>query len=137
MVDVKRVLWALLRAGSAAGLIAVAATATLGARPATRFRAPAALLGGSVLLLGLLGGVGGLMLVRWDVFFTGFHELFFPSGTWTFPYSETLIRLFPVRFWMDVALVIVGLLVLQGMAIGLGALLWFRTEVGRGRTAGA
>ncbi|MEJ2126169.1 MAG: hypothetical protein P8X84_01420 [Candidatus Bathyarchaeota archaeon] len=27
-----------------------------------------------------------------------FHQLFFTSGTWTFYTSDTLIRLFPMRF---------------------------------------
>jgi integral membrane protein (TIGR01906 family) len=126
MVDVKRALWGLLRAGALAGLVVVGGTAALGARPATRHRAAAALVGGSLLLLGLLITVGGLMVFQWQAFFTGFHELFFASGTWTFPYSDTLIRLFPIRFWMDVAVVIVGLLVIQAAAIGGGAYVWHR-----------
>jgi integral membrane protein (TIGR01906 family) len=127
MVDVKVVLWALLRIGSAAGLVAVAGTAALGARRSTRPRASAALVGGSVLVLGLLALVGGLMLAQWNVFFTGFHQVLFPAGTWTFAYSDTLIRLYPIRFWMDVAVVVVGLLVVQCVAIGAAALLWHRS----------
>ncbi len=124
MVDVKRVLWRLLGAGVAAGLAVVGGVAILTARARWRARAPVALLGGSLLTLGLLAGVGALMLTQWDVFFTGFHELFFPPGTWTFPYSDTLIRLYPVRFWQDVGGVIVGLLVAQAVAVGGIALLW-------------
>ncbi|MBN1178336.1 MAG: TIGR01906 family membrane protein [Anaerolineae bacterium] len=126
MVDVKRVLWILLRVGAAAGLVVVAGTAVLGSRPATRARAPVALMGGSFILLGLLAAIGGLMLASWNVFFVQFHELFFPPGTWTFAYSDTLIRLFPVRFWMDVAAVIVGVLVAQAAAIGGAAFVWWR-----------
>jgi len=33
--------------------------------------------------------------------FTWFHKLFFTSGTWQFYTSDTLIRLFPMRFWQD------------------------------------
>jgi integral membrane protein (TIGR01906 family) len=126
MVDVKKALWGLLRTGAVAGLIVAGGTAALGARPTTRPRAAAALVGGSLLLLGLLVTVGGLMVFQWQAFFTGFHELFFASGTWTFPYSDTLIRLFPIRFWMDVAAVIVGLLVVQAVVIGGGAFIWHR-----------
>ena len=128
MVDVKRVLWALLRIGAGAGLVVVGGTATLGACRPTRFRAPAALLGGSLLTLGGLVAVGGLMLFQWNVFFTSFHELFFPTDTWIFAYSDTLIRCFPVRFWMDVAMVIVGLLVAEAVVIGVGAILWHKSE---------
>jgi len=130
MVDVKRVLGWLLGAGAVAWLVVVGGTAALAARPATRRRAPAALLGGCILTMGLLVGVGALMLARWETFFTGFHELLFPPGTWVFPYSDTLIRLYPERFWMDVGAVVVGLLVAQVGIIGTGALLWRR--LGRG-----
>ena len=126
MVDVKRVFWGILWAGLAAGVVVVGGTAALAARPATRPRAPAALLGGSLLTFALLIGVGGLMLARWEVFFTGFHELLFPPGTWTFPTSDTLIRLFPERFWMDVGMTVVGSIVLQAAVFGGGALLWQR-----------
>jgi len=114
----------LLRAGLAAGLVVVLGAAALGVR--TRLYAPAALLGGSLLTAALLAVVGGLMLLRWELFFTGFHELFFAPGTWTFPYSDTLIRLYPEQFWADVGLVIVGLILLLAALVGGGALLWSR-----------
>jgi integral membrane protein (TIGR01906 family) len=50
-------------------------------------------------------------------FFTLFHELFFTGDTWLFEYSDTLIRLFPLRFWEDVFMW-VGLIVI-GSALGL------------------
>jgi integral membrane protein (TIGR01906 family) len=128
LVDVKRVLWIILGAAIGAGLIVAGSVAALSRRPETRFRAPMALLGGSLLTLGLLVGVGGLMVLSWDFFFTSFHQLFFASGTWIFPYSDTLIRLFPVRFWMDVAATIVGLIVVQALLVGGGAFLWYRSE---------
>ncbi len=34
-------------------------------------------------------------------FFAGFHSLFFEGDSWLFLYSDTLIRLFPIRFWQD------------------------------------
>jgi integral membrane protein (TIGR01906 family) len=126
MVDVKRVLWWLLGAVTGAGLVVVGGTATLASRRPTRPRAPAALLAGSLLTMGLLVAVGGLMLTQWNTFFTGFHELFFPPGTWTFPFSDTLIRLYPERFWIDVGTVIVGLLLAGAVGIGAAALLWKR-----------
>jgi integral membrane protein (TIGR01906 family) len=126
MVDVKRVLWWILGIGVVGGLVAIGGTVALAAQPETRPRAPASLLGGSLLSLGLLAGVGGLMLARWEVFFVGFHQLLFPPGTWAFPYSDTLIRLFPERFWIDVGMVIVGLLAVGAVVVGGGALLWRR-----------
>ena len=65
-----------------------------------------------------LGGwlTGGLVLaiffaimVSFNALFTGFHEIFFTGDTWLFAYSDTLIRLFPMRFWQD-AFVAVGVI---------------------------
>lgn len=37
-------------------------------------------------------------------FFTAFHKIFFEGDSWLFFYSDTLIRLFPIRFWQDALL---------------------------------
>ncbi len=126
MVDVKRVFLGVLWAGGIAGGVVVGGTVALATHPATRPRIPTALLGGCLLTLVLLIGVGGLMLIQWNVFFTGFHELLFPPGSWAFPTSDTLIRLFPERFWMDVGTTMVGVIVVQAVTVGVGALLWQR-----------
>jgi|YNPNPStandDraft_1061719.scaffolds.fasta_scaffold32610_2 integral membrane protein (TIGR01906 family) len=126
MIDTKRVLWAVLRLGWAMGLIVVGSVAALASRPQTRRRAPLALWQGGLLGLGLLAAVGLVMALRWDFFFDSFHELLFPPDTWTFYYSDTLIRLYPVRFWMDVAIVVVSLFALQSAAVVGGAWLWYR-----------
>ncbi|MCL4254381.1 MAG: DUF1461 domain-containing protein, partial [Anaerolineae bacterium] len=47
-----------------------------------------------------------MAIIAWDTFFTLFHTLLFESGTWQFLYSDTLIRLFPEKFWFDAALTI-------------------------------
>jgi integral membrane protein (TIGR01906 family) len=52
--------------------------------------------------LGLVAGSG--ILINPDVFwqfFTLFHQVFFTGDSWLFYYSDTLIRLFPMRFWED------------------------------------
>lgn len=52
--------------------------------------------------LGFIAGVG--IAINPDVFwqfFTLFHKVFFEGDTWLFYYSDTLIRLFPMRFWED------------------------------------
>ncbi len=126
MRDVKRVLRWLLGAGAVAGLLVVGGAAALALWPGARGRAPVALQGGSALTMGLLLLVGGLMATQWNTFFTGFHELFFPPGTWMFPFSDTLIRLYPVRFWMDVGTILVGLLALEAALLGLVSFLWGR-----------
>lgn len=57
---------------------------------------------GFALMIGFIVGVG--ILLNPDVFwrfFTAFHTLFFEGNSWLFFYSDTLIRLFPIRFWQD------------------------------------
>ena len=44
--------------------------------------------------------------INFDRFFTTFHRIFFESGTWTVSYTDMLIRLFPPKFWSDVAIFI-------------------------------
>ncbi len=64
---------------------------------------------GGILTLILLGLIILLVLVAFNYLFVIFHEIFFKAGTWTFLYSDTLIRLFPERFWEDTFLVVGGL----------------------------
>jgi integral membrane protein (TIGR01906 family) len=49
-------------------------------------------------------GIGLNPEIFWG-FFTGFHQLFFEGNSWLFAYSDTLIRLFPIRFWQDAFLI--------------------------------
>jgi len=60
---------------------------------------------GGILTLVLLGVIVLSILTLFNYFFIIFHELFFKSGTWTFLYSDTLIRLFPERFFQDTFLI--------------------------------
>jgi integral membrane protein (TIGR01906 family) len=61
---------------------------------------------GGLLTLILIGIILLFVLAAFGVFFIFFHEMFFAAGTWTFYYSDTLIRLFPERFWRDTFLVV-------------------------------
>lgn len=42
-------------------------------------------------------------LLDFGAFFSWFHTLFFEAGTWTFPASALLIRVFPTEFWVSAA----------------------------------
>ena len=60
------------------------------------------------------------VLIAFSVFFVFFHQIFFDTGTWVFRFSDTLIRLFPQRFWRD-TFIAIGLLSLAGgLALGIG-----------------
>lgn len=74
------------------------------------------------LVLAFIGGAGVLFNpdIFWE-FFSGFHALFFTGDSWLFYYSDTLIRLFPMRFWQDavIALAVIALSGGFGLAFGL------------------
>jgi uncharacterized membrane protein len=53
-------------------------------------------------------------------FFTAFHHLFFTGDSWLFLFSDTLIRLFPIRFWQDAFLFAAIIALGGGVALGLG-----------------
>ena len=59
---------------------------------------------GGWLTAGLLGTILFLSIVSFRSLFTNFHLIFFEGNSWLFLYSDTLIRLFPIRFWQDVFL---------------------------------
>lgn len=57
----------------------------------------------------LLGTIILFAVLAFGLIFVTFHNVFFAPGTWTFSFSDTLIRLFPERFWRD-TFIWVGLL---------------------------
>jgi len=57
---------------------------------------------GLAIILGLIAGTGITVNPEvFDQFFIFFHSIFFEGDSWLFYYSDTLIRLFPMRFWED------------------------------------
>jgi integral membrane protein (TIGR01906 family) len=71
--------------------------------------------------LGLVAGIG--ITINPDVFwqfFTLFHHIFFTGNSWLFYFSDTLIRLFPMRFWEDAFLWAAILALGGGIALAFG-----------------
>ena len=64
---------------------------------------------GAWLLIGIISAILIFVLLNFDNLFTWFHQIFFESGTWRFYTSDTLIRLFPMRFWRDAFIFVGGL----------------------------
>ena len=108
MIDVKRLTDILWRVLLAAGIVVVAGLAGLLVRRATRRDGYAALFVGGALTSGLLVVLIALVLLSWRWFFIAFHDVFFAAGTWTFNWTDSLIRLFPDRFWFDAGVLLVG-----------------------------
>jgi integral membrane protein (TIGR01906 family) len=68
----------------------------------------------------VVGAIILIVLIGFGFFFVFFHDVFFDPGTWTFEFSDTLIRLFPERFWRDAFLAIGTISVLCGLALAFG-----------------
>ena len=98
MVDVKMVVRGALRIWWIGGLLAIGLGLLIW-RAAGVPELGAALEGGGKLTLWLMLAIFLSLVLAFSVVFVGFHQVFFDSGTWTFAYSDTLIRLFPERFW--------------------------------------
>lgn len=77
----------------------------------------------------ILTAIAIFIAVGWSIFFVQFHELLFPPGTWTFYYTDSLIRLFPEQFWFDIGVIMsVGALLLGVVVTGIGY--WLGKSVG-------
>ena len=119
MVDVKLVVQAALKVWWAAlGVLLAEAIWAWRAGWWNQYRR--ALQRGGWLTLIMIGVIVAFTLLAFGFFFIFFHEIFFKEGTWTFYYSDTLIRLFPERFWRDTFLMVGGLSGIGGLLLGFG-----------------
>ena len=114
MLDVKNVISTTYLAGLVLAAIMVVALVYLGRSYAGGIRR--GLFSGAVATLGLFAVLGTVAALGWEAFFTGFHKIFFANGTWTFNYSDTLIRLYPPQFWVDAAIAIAAIAVVASVA---------------------
>lgn len=108
MVDVKVLIGKVLSA--LYGITFLLGLLTIWAKQTNRWHGFRSVLGlGGRLTIGLLV-VGGITLaINFDWLFTQFHHLFFEGDTWLFYTSDTLIRLYPMRFWQDAFIAVFGL----------------------------
>jgi integral membrane protein (TIGR01906 family) len=68
---------------------------------------------GGWLTLGVIFLVILSTFIDFSALFTAFHGLFFQGDTWLFYESDTLIRLYPLKFWSD-AFIYVGVMTIIG-----------------------
>ena len=93
-------------------------------RFSTRITLPSAIQTGGLLTSGLIFALGLLAVVAWRGWFTAFHQIFFTPGSWLFEYSDTLIRLFPEKFWFDSALTLLSVSIIEGLLLALIGWQW-------------
>jgi integral membrane protein (TIGR01906 family) len=73
---------------------------------------------GGWLTIGIIVVILGYLALNFNSLFTNFHRIFFEGDTWLFRFSDTLIRLFPLRFWRDAFIWIGTLSLLAGFGLG-------------------
>lgn len=125
MADVRGVFGAALRLQLVAA-VALALVALALSRTPLRHAVPLGLMLGALVTLAVALLAIPVILLGFDGFFARFHEIFFEPGTWRFPSSDTLIRLYPERFWEDVSQLVAGLTVLQALVLAPLAAWWWR-----------
>ena len=132
MRDVRRLFGAALRLQLVVlGALAVLALAL--ARTRLRTVVPTGLLAGALATLGVAALAVPVIVLGFDGFFTRFHEVFFSGDSWRFSTADTLIRLYPERFWEDVSRLAAAIAV--GQAIVLAPLAWWWRRAAQRRAA--
>lgn len=71
-----------------------------------RMALSSAIRSGGLLSAGIILTIALMALFAWQTWFELFHRFFFVPGSWLFSYTDTLIRLFPIKFWFDATLAI-------------------------------
>jgi integral membrane protein (TIGR01906 family) len=92
---------------------------------------PKAVFWGCVVLAGAILLIGLAAVINFDFFFVLFHQMFFTGDSWLFLSTDSLIRLFPLPFWMDAAALWVILALGETVLIGAAAYLWPGWKHGR------
>jgi integral membrane protein (TIGR01906 family) len=125
MRDVRTLFVAALR-GQLVVALAIVLLALGLARTRLRTAIPAGLLAGSLATLAIAVLAVPVILLGFDDFFTRFHEIFFSGDSWQFSSSDTLIRIYPERFWIDVSRFTAGIAVGQAVVLAVLSLVWLR-----------
>lgn len=87
---------------------------------------------GAGLTIALVALVLIAALVNFNRFFTTFHRIFFEGNSWIFSYTDILIQLFPLPFWIDTVNNLVLMVIVESVVIGGGALWWLRRTLVKG-----
>lgn len=117
MQDVQYIYQTAWRAWQIASVLVVLSGLALAWRKESRPAFASAIRSGGALTAGVVIVIGLTAIAAWQVWFVVFHQIFFVTGSWTFDLSDTLIRLFPEKFWYDSALTISSLSLLSGFLV--------------------
>lgn len=130
MIDVKILMRRALAGQKILGVLIALLLLLLSLMQETRKSIPLCLAWGSLLALILPVLVAALAYLNFARFFTRFHQLLFAEGSWVFDYSDTLIQLFPVRFWFDAFQTLAFLTISEAALLG-AAMYWVHKLISR------
>ena len=108
MSDVKHITGIVFGLALVFGIVAIALVAVARGSAQQQRVIRASLRTGSVLTLAIVVAVATLAFTTWDRAFDLFHMVFFAEGTWRFPFSDSLIRLYPEQLFVDAAIALAG-----------------------------
>lgn len=117
MIDVKNMADVFTRVVWITAVIVIGGLIFLLARPETRPEGYKTIFHSGLSTTAVLLFIALFILLGWSIFFVQFHELLFPPGTWTFAYTDSLIRLFPEQFWFDIGVIISLGTLLEGILV--------------------
>lgn len=126
MADV-RALFVPIQRGGLIVVLAIVALAVALARTRLRTAVPRGLLAGALTTLVIAVLLVPVILLGFDGFFTRFHEMFFEGDSWRFSSTDTLIRIYPERFWEDVSRLAATITVVQAIVLAPLAWWWLRS----------
>ena len=125
MADVRR-LYGRTLALQLALLIGLTAAAICLRRTRQRTLVPRGVLVGSIATLVVVALLVPVMLLGFDRFFEDFHGVFFEGDSWRFARGDTLLRIYPERFWERTSQTIAILVVVQALVAAPLAWFWQR-----------
>jgi integral membrane protein (TIGR01906 family) len=99
-------------------LLLVGALVTLAREKTHRALAARSVLNGAILTVGIFVVLGLFAAVGFQTFFTLFHRVFFEGDSWLFNYTDSLIQFYPLPFWFETSLALIGLTVFEAMVVG-------------------
>jgi len=67
------------------------------------------LLASSLFSLTLILGAALFSITNYDLAFELFHNYVFDPYSWKFKYTDTLLRIYPMKFWYDGTLLVIGM----------------------------
>ncbi|HEY5730856.1 MAG TPA: TIGR01906 family membrane protein [Anaerolineales bacterium] len=127
MADVRAVFLFVMRTWQGSIILFILTGLTLWQR-GRRKELVSAIRSGGILTTGLIGSITLVAFFAWQSWFENFHLLFFKPGSWLFSYSGTLIRLFPLQFWMDATFIISTTSFVGGLSLAIIGWRWERVQ---------